>query len=85
VAPAVVPTISLALINQQRTFLDVSFTTNQKGNIFYHIIRGSNKIPLSSSDLQVKIKTNDYKIQEMTDFLTHLYLNDRDERVGLLT
>lgn len=35
-------------------------------------------IPMSSSDLQVKVKTNAHKIKSMTDFMSHLYLNDRD-------
>ena len=54
----VLPSVSLSLINQQKTFLDISFTTNQQGNIYYHIMRGKNQIPLTSSDLQVKIKNN---------------------------
>jgi len=72
------PTISLSLINQQRTFLDISFTTNQQGNTYYHILRGKNQSPLSSSDLQIKIKNSESKIKSMNDFLTHIYLNDRD-------
>jgi hypothetical protein len=41
------PTLSLVLKNQQKTFLDVNFTSNVDGTIFYQVILGSSATPLS--------------------------------------
>lgn len=41
--PNTIPTIALALKNQQRTFLDVNFTNNVDGMIFYHLKLGKNQ------------------------------------------
>jgi hypothetical protein len=77
-AAPISPTVSLALINQQRTFLDIAITTNVQGNIYYHLMRGNSMTPLSSSDLKVKIKNSELILQKMDDFLTHIYTKERD-------
>ena len=41
------PTLTLSLHNQQKTFLDVNFTNNVDGTIFYQMQIGNNATPLS--------------------------------------
>ena len=45
--PNTAPIVILALKNQQKTFIDVNFTNNVNGIIFYHLQIGKNKSPLS--------------------------------------
>lgn len=52
------PTIALALTNQQKTFLDVNFTNNVDGTIFYHLMLGQNMVPFDIQSIQVFIKSN---------------------------
>jgi hypothetical protein len=56
------PTLSLALKNQQKTFLDVNFTSNVDGTIFYQVMLGSNTSPLSVQALQINIKNSKWLI-----------------------
>lgn len=41
-----VPTLNLVLNNQQKTFLDVNFTNNVDGTIYYQLMLGQNMAPL---------------------------------------
>lgn len=52
------PTLILALKNQQKTFLDIDFTNNVDGTIFYQLMLGQNMQPLDIQSIQVYIKTN---------------------------
>lgn len=52
------PTLTLVLKNQQKTFLDVDFTNNVDGTIFYHLMLGQNMQPLDIQSIQVYIKAN---------------------------
>ena len=52
------PTVTLALTNQQKTFLDVNFTNNVDGTIFYHLMLGQNMISYDIQSIQVSIKSN---------------------------
>lgn len=54
----VAPVISLELNNQQKTFLDVNFTNNVDGLIFYQIMLGQNMTPLDIQSMQIYIKSN---------------------------
>lgn len=74
------PTLNLALSNQQKTFLDVNFTNNVDGTIFYQLMLGQNRTPLDLQSIQVYIKTNKWLLQTQSDFLTYIYANDLDNR-----
>jgi hypothetical protein len=52
------PTLNLVLNNQQKTFLDVNFTNNVDGTIFYQLMLGQNMTPLDIQSIQVYIKAN---------------------------
>lgn len=56
----VAPVITLALKNQQKTFLDVNFTNNVDGTIFYQLMLGQNMQPLDIQSIQVHIKANSW-------------------------
>jgi hypothetical protein len=78
----IAPTISLALKNQQKTFLDVNFTNNVDGNIFYQLMLGQNMSPLDIQSIQVYIKSNTWILSAESNFLNHIYTNDLDNRLG---
>jgi len=75
------PTLSLALNNQQKTFLDVNFTNNLDGVIFYEIMAGSSKTPNSLQNLQVYLKSNIWILASPSDFMNHIYTSYRDDRI----
>lgn len=52
------PTLNLVLRNQQKTFLDVNFTNNVDGTIYYQLMLGQNMTPLDIQSIQVYIKAN---------------------------
>jgi hypothetical protein len=54
----VTPSIGLILINQQKTFLDVNFTSNVDGTFFYQMMLGQNMTPLDAQSIQIFIKAN---------------------------
>jgi hypothetical protein len=56
----VAPTVALLLKNQQKTFLDVNFTNNVDGTIFYQLMLGQNMQPLDVQSIQVYIKANSW-------------------------
>lgn len=56
------PTLTLVLKNQQKTFLDVNFTSNVDGTIFYQVMLGSSATPLDLQTIQVEIKNNKWLI-----------------------
>lgn len=58
--PNIAPMVSLVLKNQQKTFLDVNFTNNVNGMIFYHLQNGKDKSPLSVLQIQVYLKSNEW-------------------------
>lgn len=78
----VAPTLQLVLNNQQKTFLDVNFTTNVDSMIFYQIMLGQNKTPLDLESIQVYIKSNVWVLASQSDFMTHLSTTDRDNRLN---
>ena len=78
----VTPTITLALKNQQKTFLDVNFTNNVDGTILYHMLLGQNMAPLDTQSIQIYIKSNKWVISAPSDFMSHIYTTDVDNRLG---
>jgi hypothetical protein len=75
------PTLNLVLNNQQKTFLDVNFTNNVDGVIFYEMMVGSSKTPNSLQNLQVYLKSNIWILASPSDFMNHIYTNYRDDRI----
>lgn len=75
-------TVSLVLKNQQKTFLDVDFTNNVDGNIYYQMMIGQNQSPLTLQEIMVSIKQNTWVIKKQSDLLTKLYTTDLDNRIG---
>ena len=76
-----VPTLALALNNQQKTFLDVNFTNNVDGLIFYEMMLGQSKTPNTLQTQQVNIKSGVWTLASNSDFMTHIYTDDRDDRI----
>lgn len=77
------PLLSLALNNQQKTFLDVNFTNSVDSLIFYHLQLGQAKQPLSLQAIQVSLKSGNWVLAAQSDFMTALYTSDRDNRLGM--
>lgn len=75
------PSISLVLNNQQKTFLDVNFTTNVDGIVFYQMVLGSSPTMESLQNLQVYTKSGQWVLASQTDFKQALYTSDRDNRI----
>lgn len=75
------PTLSLLLHNQQKTFLDVNFTNNVDGVIYYQMMIGQSMNPLSLQNLQVYIKSATWVLASPADFLSRIYTSDRDNRI----
>lgn len=75
------PVLTLALNNQQKTFLDVNFTNNVDGIIFYEMAIGSGVTTNSLQNMQVYTKSGQWILASKTDFFTRLYTADRDNRI----
>jgi hypothetical protein len=75
------PTLALTMHNQQKSFLDVNFTNNVAGVIYYQIIIGQSMTPLSLQNLQVYIKSGTWVLASQNDFLSKIYTSDRDNRI----
>lgn len=76
-----VPTLSLALNNQQKTFLDINFTNNVDGTIFYEMMIGQSVTPNSLQAIQVYLKSGTWTLATKSDFMSHIYTVDRDNRI----
>ena len=75
------PTLSLLLHNQQKTFLDVNFTNNVDGVIYYQMMIGQSMTPVSLQNMQVSIKSGTWVLASPADFLNKIYTADRDNRI----
>lgn len=75
------PTLDLILNNQQKTFLDVNFTNNVDGVIFYQMMVGSSIAPKSLQNLQVYLKSGIWNLASPSDFMNHIYTTYRDDRI----
>jgi hypothetical protein len=69
------------LHNQQKTFLDVNFTNNVDGIIYYQMMIGQSMTPLSLQNMQVSIKSGIWLLASPADFLNRIYTSDRDNRI----
>ena len=76
------PTIALALNNQQKTFLDITFTNNVDGMIFYQMMLGQNQTPLDLQSIQIYLKSNTWYLKSPSSFMAHIYATDVDNRLG---
>lgn len=76
------PIIDLALNNQQKTFLDIAFTNNVDGMIFYQMMLGQNQTPLDLQSIQIYLKSNKWYLKSPSGFMTHIYASDVDNRLG---
>lgn len=76
------PSLSLRLNNQQKTFLDVNFTNNVAGTIFYQTMVGANRTPLDLQSIQIYLKLNTWVLQCPADFMNYIYTTDIDNRFG---
>lgn len=79
--PNTIPTLNMVLNNQQKTFLDVNFTNNVDGIIFYEMMMGQNMTPNSLQTLQVYVKAGTWVLSSNADFMNFIYTNDRDNRI----
>jgi hypothetical protein len=76
------PTVALVLKNQQKTFLDIDFTSNVDGTIFYQMVLGQNVAPLDLQSIQVNLKSNNWLLSAPSDFMNHVYTTDVDNRLA---
>lgn len=78
------PNIQLEVTNQQKNFLSFNITSNTKGIMYYHFKIGTQIDVMDDEDIKILIKKNNYILESMEDYLTRIYLNDRDERIGII-
>jgi len=80
--PNVAPVLSLHLNNQQKSFLDVNFTNNVNGIIFYEMVLGSGVTTNTLPNMQVLTKAGSWILASPADQYTKLYNTDRDQRIA---
>lgn len=80
--PNVAPVLSLHLNNQQKSFLDVNFTNNVNGIIFYEMVLGSGVTTNTLPNMQVLTKAGSWILASPADQFTKLYNTDRDQRIA---
>jgi hypothetical protein len=76
------PTFSITASNVQKTFAAIQLTTNVAGFFYYELSIAPLAAPFSLSAIQTYIKNNNLILQSNNDYLTHIYIGDRDQRVG---
>ena len=74
----VAPVLTMQLKNQQKSFLDVDFTNNVDGIIFYEMAIGTGAATTSLQDMQVLTKAGSWVLASSADQFTKLYNSDRD-------
>lgn len=79
--PNVAPTLALQLNNQQKSFLDVNFTNNVDGIIFYEMVIGDGTATNSLQNMQVLTKSGNWVLASPSDQFAKLYNSDRDQRI----
>lgn len=78
------PTLALNQVNLLKTVAVYNFTANAAGFIFYSLQLGSGLTAQDALGLKVQIKSNNLTLQSQADFLTHIYMTDRDYRVNMI-
>ena len=80
------PTVAIEMINQQKTFVDFNITVNIDGILYYHLYIGdSTGNVMGSEAIQIAVKNQLSTLESMSDLLSTIYLEDRDQRVGQVT
>jgi hypothetical protein len=79
------PTLSINTVNILKTVGVFNFTVNTNGIVFYSLALGNNSTPLDVLSLKVDIKSMGLIVQSQQDFLTYIYMSDRDYRLNMMT
>lgn len=70
--PTVTPTITLEVINQQKSFISFNTTLNTDGILYYHLYLSQGS-PLTSEEIKILYKQNNLILQSMDDYKTRMY------------
>lgn len=77
------PTQTITVIDAQKTYAHFRVTTNVPGFFFYHANLAPFSTPLSLSNIQTLVKSNNPVVESNSDYLNkQIYNLDRDNRVG---
>lgn len=79
------PTLTINQVNILKTVAVWNLTTNTNGFIFYSLQLGNQVPPLDALNLKVQVKSLNLTLQSQSDFLTYVYTQDRDYRVGMIS
>jgi hypothetical protein len=66
---AITPTLSMSVVNTQKTYARINLTTNMNGLIYYELKLSPLSSPMSLINLKYQIKQNDVAVESQTDFL----------------
>ena len=79
-SPAIpAPSIIVTMINQQKTFIDFNLTLNVDGIVYYNLFIGDSAANTRSAEsIQIYLKNQVSTVQSRADFMSTLYLSDRD-------
>jgi hypothetical protein len=61
----------------------ITLTSNLQGSVYYVLAIGNNATNLNFTQIQTAVNIGNTTIQSQADFLTHLYVTDRYEIVGV--
>lgn len=82
-SPNSIPAVNVIMINQQKTFIDFNITPTLPGIVYYQLQLGRNMPAIDIIQHQIYLKNNQYTIESNSDFMTYMYTNDRDVRIGV--
>jgi hypothetical protein len=68
-----------------KTYAGFDVTTNLNGQVYYEIKLSPLDSPLTISDLKARVKEYNWIIEAQSDFMSHIYDDDRDHRVGVMS
>lgn len=77
------PNISTITTTTVGNTTTITLTSNLQGSIYYVLAVGNNATNLNFVQIQTAVNTGNTTIQSQADFLTHLYVTDRYEVVGM--
>ena len=82
---ALTPTLTMAVVNTQKTYARINLTTNMNGIVYYELKLSPLSSPMTLVNLKYQIKQNNVIVESQTDFLNQqIYTNDRDHRINLM-
>jgi len=76
------PTLAIAVVNTQKTYAKLSATTNLAGILYYELKLSPLANPLALIDLKYEIKQKNLTLQSQSDFMSKIYIADRDHRIN---